>query len=132
MLSAQDALQSRWKQTIRTVSLFGKKPLSNSQIFQKNNVILANLMGKWNRNKSKKRRWQKNHLINKYGNFCALCRISFNSMKEITFDHIIPMSRGGVNELENLQLVHLHCNHAKADMLPEEFEIFQKGGKLVE
>ena len=53
-------------------------------------------------------------------------------MKEITFDHIIPMSRGGVDELENLQLVHLHCNHAKADMLPEEFEIFQKGGKLVE
>lgn len=89
-------------------------------------------MGKWNRNKSKKRQWQKNHLINKYGNLCALCKIPFNSMKEITFDHIIPMSRGGIDELDNLQLVHLHCNHAKADMLPEEFEIFQKGGKLVE
>jgi len=89
-------------------------------------------MGKWNRNKSKKRRWQKNHLINKYGNLCALCGIPFNSMKEITFDHIIPMSKGGLDELDNLQLAHLHCNHAKADMTPDEFEIFQKGGELVE
>lgn len=84
-------------------------------------------MGKWNRNKSKARRWQRNHLICKYGNICAICKEPFLSMKDITFDHIIPISKGGFDELNNFQLAHFRCNLTKGDMTPEEFEIFQKG-----
>lgn len=35
-----------------------------------------------------------------------------------TFDHIIPLSRGGADERENLQLAHRDCNLKKADSLP--------------
>lgn len=89
-------------------------------------------MAKWNRNKSKTRRWQRNALINKHGAVCAICTEPFKSMKEITFDHKTPISKGGLDELDNLQLAHLSCNQEKGTMTDEEFRIFQKGGELVE
>lgn len=84
-------------------------------------------MGKWRRVKSLPRRWQRNHLIAKYGSFCYLCGAKFDSMKDITFDHWEPLSKGGDDLLENYRLAHLSCNHTKADMTPEEFEQFQSG-----
>jgi 5-methylcytosine-specific restriction endonuclease McrA len=53
-------------------------------------------------------------------------------MKDITFDHITPISRGGFDLLENYQLVHFECNLAKGQMTQEEFTFLQKGGLLVE
>lgn len=89
-------------------------------------------MGKWRRNKSLTRRWQKNALINKYGAQCYICNLPFKSMKEITIDHRVPVSKGGLDELDNYGLAHYECNQTKGSMTPEEFEIFQKGGELVE
>lgn len=89
-------------------------------------------MCKWRRNKSNTRRWQRSHLINKYGNLCAICGQPFKNMKDITFDHKQPLSKGGFDLLDNYQLAHLECNQLKADMTEEEFKIFQKGGEYVE
>lgn len=89
-------------------------------------------MGKWRRNKSLTRRWQRGALINKYGAKCHYCEFLFASMRDITLDHYTPLSKGGTNDLSNLRLAHLSCNQAKNDMTPEEFEIFQKGGDKVE
>jgi len=89
-------------------------------------------MSKWRRNKSLTRRWQRNHLIKIYGNICSICGNPFKSIKDITFDHYIPVSKGGFDLLENYRLAHLNCNQLKNDMTPDEFEEFQKGGKLVE
>lgn len=89
-------------------------------------------MGKWKRNKSLTRRWQRNHLINKYGCVCHICNEPIIKMKEITFDHYIPTSKGGFDELDNYRLAHQKCNQLKDNMTPEQFEIFQKGGELIE
>lgn len=89
-------------------------------------------MAKWNRNKSKTRRWQRNFLVEKQQGKCAICGKRFESMKEITFDHIMPLSRGGDDDIANFQLAHLACNQTKADMTPAEFKEFQAGGLLVE
>lgn len=32
-----------------------------------------------------------------------------------SIDHIVPFAHGGSNDVENLQLAHLHCNHVKSD-----------------
>ena len=37
-----------------------------------------------------------------------------------TVDHIIPCTRGGSDELDNLQLAHRKCNRLKSDKMPEE------------
>lgn len=89
-------------------------------------------MGKWKRNRSKPRRWQKSQLINRFGAICQICGEPFKSMKDITIDHIEPFSKGGLDEMENYQLAHEKCSHLKDDMTMEEFKVFQKGGELVE
>ena len=89
-------------------------------------------MAKWNRNRSKTRRWQRGHLITKQSGKCALCDKPFEKMKDITFDHILAVSKGGDDTLENLQLAHFKCNQSKGAMSQKEWDTFQKGGELVE
>ena len=84
-------------------------------------------MGKWRRNLSLPRRWQKNHLITKYGAVCYLCREPIEKMHDITFDHWEPLSKGGEDILPNYRLAHEDCNNLKADLSPEDYLAFQKG-----
>ncbi len=45
------------------------------------------------------------------GQICGLCGDALGEDK--TFDHIIPLGRGGDNTIKNLQLAHLKCNQKK-------------------
>lgn len=57
---------------------------------------------------------------------CALCHQDIDytlphlDPGEFVVDHIIPLARGGANELANCQPAHRACNEAKGDKLPEE------------
>lgn len=84
-------------------------------------------MGKWKRNLSLPRRWQRNHLISKYGAECYLCKEPIESAKDITFDHWQPLSKGGADDIENYRLAHSDCNKLKSDLTPDEFRAFQIG-----
>jgi 5-methylcytosine-specific restriction endonuclease McrA len=83
-------------------------------------------MGKWRRVHSLPRRWQRNHLIAKYGAVCHLCHRPI-TLKDLTFDHWVPVSKGGADTLDNYRLAHDHCNQMKANLTPAEFLGFQKG-----
>lgn len=84
-------------------------------------------MGKWKRVLSLPRRWQRNHLIAKYGSTCYLCKEPIKTAKEITFDHWQPLSKGGADTIENYRLAHFRCNQLKGTLTPDEFLEFQKG-----
>jgi 5-methylcytosine-specific restriction endonuclease McrA len=84
-------------------------------------------MGKWRRKKSLSKRWAKSHLIKKHGNICYLCTLPMEKMKDITIDHVIPISKGGMDELENYMLAHFGCNNLKNNLSIEEFQQFQRG-----
>lgn len=63
--------------------------------------------------------------IKKYGTLtCYLCSkpIIFN---EDSLDHIIPASKGGTNDYNNLGITHLKCNISKNKKTLEEFRIAQ-------
>ncbi len=47
---------------------------------------------------------------------CVYC----GSKKNLTLDHVIPKSRGGLNNWENLATSCAGCNTKKADRTPEE------------
>lgn len=61
------------------------------------------------------------HLANllSMGSTCGLCRdpidlgLKFPDPLSLTIDHVVPQSRGGSDELANLQLAHFVCNVRK-------------------
>lgn len=65
-------------------------------------------------------------IYNKNKGRCAICG-KFVPFDEFTIDHIIPLAKGGTNELRNLQCTCKTCNLIKQDILPEDLM-----GKLTE
>jgi len=54
----------------------------------------------------------KDAVIARDGYTCGICGGGVEA-KDLSIDHIIPVSRGGSAELENLQVAHLICNIRK-------------------
>jgi len=52
-------------------------------------------------------------LRNLQGNKCAKCKNIFNENRPYSLDHIVPMSKGGGLELNNVQLLCKPCNSSK-------------------
>lgn len=48
---------------------------------------------------------------------CKLCSKVIKNWEEASIDHIIPRSKGGSNDYENLQLAHKSCNNQKGDQI---------------
>lgn len=54
-------------------------------------------------------------LIERDGCECSVC----GEIEDLAIDHIIPLSKGGSDELDNLQLLCPRHNSAKGDRMPE-------------
>ena len=64
---------------------------------------------------------QERYLIyNRTEGHCGICG-KFIPLEEYTIDHIIPLSKGGTNDLDNLQACCGFCNKAKDDSMGEDF-----------
>ena len=59
-------------------------------------------------------------IYNNSGCRCQICGrlITYN---DFTIDHIIPLAKGGTNDMSNLQSSCVRCNRIKADVLPDDF-----------
>ena len=61
--------------------------------------------------------------MNKFGEntYCYLSGKEINLYEDnYNFDHIIPVSKNGSNDLENLGILHEKVNRMKSDLSPEE------------
>ncbi len=56
---------------------------------------------------------------------CHYCNKKFPP-KELTMDHLIPISRGGKSEKFNLVPCCKECNTQKKNLLPAEWEAYMK------
>lgn len=61
-------------------------------------------------------------LWSKYDNKCAICK----KEEWLTLDHITPLSKGGSNNIDNLQVLCKECNLKKRDLLEKPLEISQQ------
>lgn len=48
---------------------------------------------------------------------CRWCNLPFSSINDATIEHLIPRSRGGSNQLDNLSLSHEKCNQERGNSL---------------
>jgi 5-methylcytosine-specific restriction endonuclease McrA len=59
------------------------------------------------------------YLLERDGNRCRIPRCLYTNRRmgpgprRPSIDHIIPLTKGGLNELANIQLAHLRCNISK-------------------
>lgn len=49
---------------------------------------------------------------------CHWCQTEFASFSETTLEHIIPLSKGGLDNPNNYALAHKKCNHDRGNLLP--------------
>ena len=63
---------------------------------------------------------QRRIIYQKANGRCQLCgrKIEYEDM---TLDHIVPLSLGGADEMDNLQCTDFACNTFKSNIIPEEF-----------
>ncbi len=65
--------------------------------------------------------WMKTAILKGFGGRCTGCRKPL-TRETATFDHIVPLAKGGVTEVTNLQPLCEYCNGAKADQAVEVVE----------
>lgn len=79
---------------------------------------------------SKTQRWRISHeqVIREYGDKCHICNQSIDldlprtHKQGLTVDHLVPLSKGGSDEMSNLRPAHWSCNMRKSDKLMEELD----------
>lgn len=64
--------------------------------------------------------YEKKTVYARYNGCCAICgkHVKYNKM---TVDHKNPLSNGGTNEMNNLQLACMECNFMKNKLTTKEF-----------
>ena len=53
-------------------------------------------------------------------NMCGICGRPILDRRDATVDHIVPISQGGDDSWENVQLAHNACNHNAGSKLPRK------------
>ena len=71
----------------------------------------------------------KAQVLDRWSNRCHLCEkkidLDLPSMNRLgfTFDHVIPVSKGGTNDLQNIRPAHRSCNSARGNRGPVQLDL---------
>lgn len=71
-------------------------------------------MSSWGGSTSVAKRRQ---VLEVYGNICWLCNHPIPGLPSA--DHVIPRSRGGSDDIENLRPAHPSCNYRRGNRMPK-------------
>lgn len=60
---------------------------------------------------------------------CSICEKPIRYFSDLTIDHILPKSNGGVGRIDNLAPAHFHCNQKKGSKIMADL-IYEKDTKV--
>lgn len=84
------------------------KVLGNSSVYDGNHVYWAIRNPKYSSLSTRVK-----NLSKRQSGKCTICKRKFQLGDQMEVDHIIPQSRGGLDQYNNLQLLHRHCHVKK-------------------
>ena len=67
-------------------------------------------------------------ILERDGMHCHVCNASIASLKELAFDHVIPLTRNGPHCANNIKPAHRVCNSRKHNKLLSEMTAYQRRG----
>ena len=59
-------------------------------------------------------------ILAEFGMVCHICDGEIESKRDLHFDHVIPLSRGGAHSRSNIRPSHALCNRRKGNQLMKE------------
>lgn len=98
---------------------------------QKRKQEINLLRRKWRKGLPTKRHFSRDLILATYGANCHLCggRINLDAPSQVGApgwelayhpDHVLPLSRGGADDLSNIRPAHAYCNHRKWATIEKE------------
>lgn len=57
----------------------------------------------------------RNKVIGIFGMSCHICKDAIQDRSDLHIDHVLPLSRGGTSDIENLRPAHSLCNRSKGN-----------------
>jgi hypothetical protein len=100
---------------------------------QKSKERINLLRRRWAKQFPNPRRYPREVIIATYGTNCHICNgaIDFDAPSQVGApgwefgyhpDHVLPLSRGGANDLSNIRPAHAYCNHRKWATIEKEIK----------
>lgn len=76
--------------------------------------------------KKRKNLSQKKKILYATNKVCHWCKLEM-PYKEATVEHLVPLSKGGTNSINNLRLAHQGCNQGRGNKMPTDEEAIKAG-----
>jgi 5-methylcytosine-specific restriction endonuclease McrA len=89
------------------------KPCKNKAKTHKNNLCNTHAKKLIARERKVFSAQERRNIIKTYGSVCYLCQREINLRTLWHIDHVVPFSKGGSDDMENLRPTHKVCNELK-------------------
>jgi 5-methylcytosine-specific restriction endonuclease McrA len=121
VLSWTDALSLLFREKVRVVVSYEDWEVSSPSVTLKVPAVLV--LSKYQKHRPLVR-FSRLNVYSRDHFQCQYCGVSSKTgdirLRDLTFDHVIPSSRGGGTSWQNIVTCCERCNRAKADRLPDE------------
>lgn len=84
---------------------------------------------RWGKERAKVTKDVKMTIYKAYNGKCCRCGKELETW-EMTIDHILPISRGGTSDIDNLQLMCKSCNSKKGTRIYHNPQSYHQGGNI--
>lgn len=121
------AMKLLFTEKVEVVKFYNNKIVRSAKQNWKVPAVVKIITGYLLSNK-KKVRFSRENVYARDDYTCQYCNLKFEKFqtKKMTWDHVLPRSKGGVTKWDNITTACFDCNQKKGDRTPDESGMFPK------